>query len=70
MWTGPIGDDESRTQVVNADGTDRHPVSTGSRDFEGSWSPDGTEVAFVRMDPSTMRYGVWVERWTVRVPAW
>lgn len=62
MWTGQSGDDEYRTQVVNADGTDPHPVSIGGRDFEGSWSPDGTHVTFVRMDPATARYGIWVER--------
>jgi Tol biopolymer transport system component len=40
-WAGPI-------QVVNADGTDLHVVTSGRYDRAPSWSPDGAQLLFSR----------------------
>src|SRR5580765_1139611 len=34
--------------TMNADGSARAPLTSGPYDFEPAWSPDGTQIAFVR----------------------
>jgi Tol biopolymer transport system component len=34
--------------TINSDGTDERQLTSGQHDFDPAWSPDGTQIAFVR----------------------
>jgi len=60
----------SNLWIVNADGTNNHPVTTGKQsDDQPRWSPDGTRIAYVSdRDGTGQLYVVWVETgYTVKV---
>jgi len=42
----------SHIRVVSIDGTEDISVTSGVHDFEPKWSPDGKQLAFIRMDGS------------------
>jgi Tol biopolymer transport system component len=50
--TGP--DPFPHIMVMNSDGTNRVPLTTGN-DYQPQWSPDGTQIAFMRGSA-----GIWV----------
>jgi dipeptidyl aminopeptidase/acylaminoacyl peptidase len=51
---------------MNADGSDFHPISDpgpGAADFQPAWSPDGTEIAFIRsVNPDEWPWQIWLMR--------
>jgi TolB protein len=46
-WDGSLHADSAEIAVMNANGSDRHQLTTnGVEDFSGAWSPDGTKIVY------------------------
>ncbi len=57
-----IADNVLQIWVMNADGSDNHPLVTDGINMAPAWSPDGTHIAYAHADAAGQPFKLWLMR--------